>query len=91
MSDRDVTPPALPAHVRTIRIEAVEAIATGQEPLLRVRGVLEDRRPRGAPDWLAHDGDVIHRMERCCSRALPRSAPAPGPVKPIVARGPSAA
>lgn len=53
----------LPAHVRTIRIDALEAHEVGGERLLRVHGVLEDRRPRGVPDWLQHDGDVIHHME----------------------------
>lgn len=57
--------PAAPplAHVRTIRVEADEAPGAEGAQLLRVRGVLEDRRPRGAPDWIGHDGDVIHHME----------------------------
>lgn len=58
-----MTPHPLPAHVRTIRIDAAETVAAGDERLLRVRGLLEDRRPRGVPEWLEHDGDVIHRME----------------------------
>jgi hypothetical protein len=48
----------LPAHVRTIRIEALEAPGAEAAPapqLLRVHGVLEDRRPRGVPDWLQHE------------------------------------
>lgn len=53
----------LPAHVRTIRIDAVEGQEVAGERLLRVHGLLEDRRPRGVPDWLRHDGDVIHHME----------------------------
>ncbi len=56
----------LPAHVRTIRIEALEAPGAEADPaprLLRVHGVLEDRRPRGVPDWLQHEGDLIHHME----------------------------
>jgi hypothetical protein len=56
-------PHPLPAHVREIRIEAVEAAAAGGASALRVSGVLVDRRPRGAPDWIQHDGDVIHHME----------------------------
>jgi hypothetical protein len=56
-------PQPLPLHVRTVRIDAVEAIAVGRLPALRVHGLLEDRRPRGVPDWLQHDDDVIHRME----------------------------
>jgi hypothetical protein len=56
-------PHPLPVHVRTIRIEAVEVAGVGEGPALRVRGSLEDRRPRGAPDWIEHDGDVIHHME----------------------------
>lgn len=59
-------PHPLPAHVRTIRIEAAEAPAPGSTDaaqLLRVQGVLEDRRPRGVPEWLQHDGEVIHHME----------------------------
>lgn len=54
-------PHPLPLHVRTIRIDAVEADPDGV-PALRVHGSLEDRRPRGAPPGLRHDGDVIHRM-----------------------------
>jgi Protein of unknown function (DUF2889) len=53
----------LPVHVRTIRIDAAEAEARGDVRVLRVRGTLEDRRPQGVPDWIQHDGDVIHHME----------------------------
>lgn len=52
-----------PAHVRTIQIAGVDLDELEGERFLRVHGVLEDRRPRGVPDWLAHDGDVIHHME----------------------------
>jgi hypothetical protein len=57
-------PHALPVHVRTIRMEA-ESVTVGDDarPALRVRGSLEDRRPQGVPDWIQHDGDVIHHME----------------------------
>ena len=57
-------PHPLPVHSRTIRIDAAEA-AGGDDgsARLRVRGSLEDRRPRGVPDWVQHDGDVIHHME----------------------------
>jgi hypothetical protein len=42
----------------------MEIAASGNAPAaLRVHGVLEDYRPRGIPDWLQHDGDVIHHME----------------------------
>jgi Protein of unknown function (DUF2889) len=55
---------ALPVHVRTIRVEAVEAGSGDAMPgALLVRGTLEDRRPRGVPDWIQHDGEVIHHME----------------------------
>ena len=53
----------LPAHVRTIQIDAAELDPEDAPARLRVHGVLEDRRPRGVPDWLQHEGDVIHRME----------------------------
>lgn len=53
----------LSVHVRTIRIDAVETTAGGGAIALRVRGSLEDRRPRGVPDWVQHDGDVIHHMK----------------------------
>ena len=54
----------LPVHVRSIRVEAVEGAAGADgAAALRVRGTLEDRRPRGVPDWIQHDGDVIHHME----------------------------
>jgi hypothetical protein len=50
--------------VRTIRIDAAQAAAAAASPpALRVHGSLEDRRPQGVPDWIQHDGDVIHRME----------------------------
>ena len=65
-------PHPLPVHVRTIRIDAVETAAGGGPPAaLRVHGVLEDRRPRGVPDWLQHDGDVIHHMEVTLTVAWP--------------------
>jgi hypothetical protein len=57
-------PHPLPVHVRTIRIDAAEASPHGDgQAALRVRGSLEDRRPQGVPDWIQHDGDVIHHME----------------------------
>ena len=57
-------PHPLPVHVRTIRIDATEADAGAEgSAALRVRGSLEDRRPQGVPDWIQHDGDVIHHME----------------------------
>jgi hypothetical protein len=52
-----------PAHVRRIEIDAGEVDQCDGALQLEVRGVLEDRRPRGVPSWLQHDGDVIHRME----------------------------
>jgi hypothetical protein len=55
-------PHPLPLHVRTIRVDAVEADHRDGAATLRVHGTLEDRRPRGVPSWLHHDGDVIHRM-----------------------------
>lgn len=57
-------PHPLPVHVRTIRMEA-EAATVGDDarPALRVRGTLEDERPQGVPDWIQHDGNVIHHME----------------------------
>jgi hypothetical protein len=62
--DRIEAPHPLPVHVRTIHIDAAEASASGdRSAALRVRGSLEDRRPRGVPDWIQHDGDVIHHME----------------------------
>jgi hypothetical protein len=58
------TPHPLPVHVREIRIDAVVTRASGETPAsLRVHGMLEDRRPRNMPDWIQHDGDVIHHME----------------------------
>jgi len=57
------SPHPLPVHVRTIRIDAAEATSQGDVRVLRVRGTLEDRRPQGVPDWIQHDGDVIHHME----------------------------
>jgi hypothetical protein len=56
-------PHPLPVHVRTIRIDAAEAASHDDVRALRVRGTLEDRRPHGVPDWIQHDGDVIHYME----------------------------
>jgi hypothetical protein len=56
-------PHPLPVHIRAIRIDAAEAETQGDVRVLRVRGTLEDRRPQGVPDWIQHDGDVIHRME----------------------------
>jgi hypothetical protein len=57
-------PHPLPVHVRTIRVDAVEAVpGDPAQPALRVHGTLEDRRPRGVPNWIQHDGDIIHRME----------------------------
>jgi hypothetical protein len=54
----------LPVHAREIRIDAVETLASAGRPAsLRIHGVLEDRRPRNMPDWIQHDGDVIHHME----------------------------
>ena len=54
----------LPFHVRTIRIDAVETAGGSAAPsALLVRGTLEDRRPQGVPDWVQHDGEVIHYME----------------------------
>jgi Protein of unknown function (DUF2889) len=65
-SDPERGPPGphpLPVHVRTIRIDAVECAAGSDPVALRVHGSLEDRRPRGVPGWIQHDGDVIHHME----------------------------
>lgn len=57
-------PHSLPVHVRTIRIDATQCAADHDGPAtLRVHGSLEDRRPQGVPDWIQHDGDVIHHME----------------------------
>ena len=58
-------PHPLPVHVRTIRIDAAKVVAEGEteRAALRVHGSLEDRRPQGVPDWIQHDGDVIHHME----------------------------
>ena len=56
-------PHSLPVHVRTIRVDATESNAGDGPAALRVHGSLEDRRPQGAPDWIQHDGDVIHHME----------------------------
>jgi hypothetical protein len=64
-------PHPLPVHVRTITIDAVERAVAGAAACLRVRGVLEDRRPRGAPDGIGHRGDVIHDMEVVLSVSWP--------------------
>jgi len=49
-----------PAHVRTIRVEAVE---DGGDALL-VSGTLIDERPRGGEQWFGVEGPrVIHQME----------------------------
>ena len=58
-------PHPLPVHVRTIRIDAAKVVAEGEteRAALRIHGSLEDRRPQGVPDWIQHDGDVIHHME----------------------------
>jgi hypothetical protein len=56
-------PHSLPIHVRTIRIDAATIATDGDAGALRVHGSLEDRRPHGVPDWVQHDGDVIHHME----------------------------
>ncbi len=62
----------LPVHVREIRIDAVETLASEDTPAsLRIHGVLEDRRPRNMPDWIQHDGDVIHYMEVTLTVAWP--------------------
>jgi hypothetical protein len=48
-----------PLHVRTIRVEAVEA---GGDALL-VTGTLIDERPRGGEKWFGVDGPrIIHQM-----------------------------
>jgi hypothetical protein len=65
------SPHALPLHVRTIRVDAIEATTADGQPALRVQGSLEDRRPRGAPDWIQHDGDVIHDMQVILTVAWP--------------------
>jgi len=58
-------PHSRPVHVRAIRIDAGKVVAEGEASgaALRVHGSLEDRRPQGVPDWIQHDGDVIHHME----------------------------
>jgi len=49
-----------PAHVRTIRVEAVEDGAGG----LLVTGTLADERPRGGDKWFGVEGPrVIHQMQ----------------------------
>jgi Protein of unknown function (DUF2889) len=64
LGPKAAAPHDLPVHVRTIRVEAVEARSGDAMPgALLVRGTLEDRRPRGVPDWIQHDGEVIHHME----------------------------
>jgi hypothetical protein len=51
-------------HVREIRIDAVETVASEDAAAsLRIHGALTDHRPRNMPDWIEHDGDVIHHME----------------------------
>jgi len=62
---------AVPAYVRTIRVDAVEAGDRDGRLLLRVHGVLEDHRPRGAPDWLHDAGDVIYPLEGTLSVSYP--------------------
>jgi hypothetical protein len=66
-------PHPLPVHVRTIRIDAAKVVAEGEteRAALRVHGSLEDRRPQGVPDWIQHDGDVIHHMEVTLSVTWP--------------------
>jgi hypothetical protein len=51
------------AHIRTIRVEATDVQDGSETRLLRVQGILEDRRPRGVPASINHDGEVIHRLE----------------------------
>jgi len=57
------TSPPPPAHVRTIRVDATDVQDGSGTRLLQVRGILEDRRPRGVPASLNHDGEVIHHLE----------------------------
>ena len=50
----------------------METLASEDTPAsLRIHGVLEDRRPRNMPDWIQHDGDVIHHMEVTLTVAWP--------------------
>jgi Protein of unknown function (DUF2889) len=66
---RDAHP--LPVHVRTIRVDAADLGGHPDGAGLRLHGVLEDRRPRGVPDWVQHDGEVIHHMEVTLAVAWP--------------------
>jgi hypothetical protein len=62
----------MPVHVREIRIDAVETLASKDAAAsLKIHGVLTDRRPRNMPDWIEHDGDVIHHMEVTLTVAWP--------------------
>ena len=62
---------AVPAHVRTIRVDAVQAGDRDGRPRLRVHEVREDHRPRGALHWLHHAGDVIHPLEVTLTDSYP--------------------
>jgi hypothetical protein len=53
----------LPAHIRTIQVDAIDVPDEGGARRLRVKGILEDRRPRGIPATIHHDGEVIHHLE----------------------------
>jgi hypothetical protein len=55
----------LPAHVRTIEVQAARGPEASEGPWLQVRGRLVDRRPQGLPADvnIAHDGDRIHDVE----------------------------
>jgi hypothetical protein len=55
----------LPAHVRTIEVEATAGQGPAGARLLRVHGRLVDRHPHGVPAaaGIAHDGDRIHDVE----------------------------
>ncbi|HZS35049.1 MAG TPA: DUF2889 domain-containing protein [Methylomirabilota bacterium] len=71
MTARAPAPHPLPVHVRTIRVEALEAAPGRDGAGLSLHGVLEDRRPRGVPEGLQHAGDVIHHMEVTLTVAWP--------------------